>query len=72
MMGTWEQSAHNLIDHFRAVCRGHIPLNMVWSREDQNAAGVDDRSVDFIAHLNYIVQSRGMGARCNVQAKVNK
>lgn len=59
MMQSWEHGAQNLIHHFRAVCRGNIPFNMVWSKADQDAAEVDDRSLEFIARLRELTQSRG-------------
>ena len=60
MLECWENAAQNLIDHFRAVCRGHIPLNIEWTRAEQDAANVDDQSLDFINHLREIAQSRGL------------
>ena len=64
MLQTWEEAARNLISHFRAVCRGHIPLNMRWTKAEQDAAEVDQRSLDFIDQLNEVAESRGMNARC--------
>ena len=69
MLQSWEEAARNLILHFRAVCRGQIPLHMEWSKEDQDAAEVDDHSVRFIANLNGVARSRGMVAHCKLQAK---
>lgn len=60
MLHTWEEAAQNLIQHFRAVCRGHIPLNVAWSKTEQDAAEVDDRSLGFITQLQGLAQSRGM------------
>ena len=71
MLESWEKAAKNLLDHFRAVCRGHIPLNMVWSKADQDAAEVDDDSLEFIDHLKELVRSRGETARCERQARAN-
>lgn len=71
MLNAWEEGAQNLILHFRAVCRGQIPLNMEWSKADQDAAEVDDHSLRFIADLNRITRSRGMPARCKPQVKAN-
>lgn len=71
MLQSWEEGAQNLIQHFRAVCRGQIPLNMEWSKADQDAAEVDDRSLHFIADLNRVALSRGMPARCKAQVKAN-
>lgn len=59
MLETWEDAAENLIEHFRAVCRGQIPLNMVWSKADQDAAEVDDQSLEFIAQLRELGKSQG-------------
>lgn len=69
MLQSWEYAAENLTDHFRAVCRGHIPLNMVWSREAQDAAEVDDQSLEFISHLRELRESRGRTARCKSHAR---
>lgn len=71
MLHSWEEGAQNLILHFRAVCRGQIPLNMEWSKADQDAAEVDDLSLRFIADLNRVARSRGMAARCKPQVKAN-
>ena len=63
MLESWEEAAKNLTLHFQAVCRGNIPLNMEWSKEDQDAAGVDDVSLAFINRLKETTQSRGMPGR---------
>lgn len=72
MLQTWEQGRQNLIEHFRAVCRGHIPLNMVWSKGDQDAAEVDDQSLEFIAQLRELGQSQGKTVRCNSHLRANR
>ena len=72
MLQTWENAAQNLIDHFRAVCRGHIPLNIVWSKADQDAAEVDDQSLEFIAQLRDLAQSQGKTVRCNSHPRANR
>ena len=69
MLSSWEASAKNLTDHFQAVCRGSIPLNMEWSKADQDAAEVDDHSLAFITQLRGVTQSRGMTTRCESQTK---
>ena len=69
MLQSWESGADNLILHFRAVCRGHIPLNMEWNKADQDAAEVDDLSLDFIRSLNGVAQSRGINPRFKLHAK---
>ena len=71
MLHSWENSAQNLIEHFRAVCRGHIPLNMEWSKADQDAAEVDGQSLEFISRVKRAAESRGMTARYTSQAKAN-
>lgn len=72
MLESWEEAAKNLIAHFRAVCRGHIPLNMVWTKAEQDAAELDNCSLDFITRLNGMAQSRGMTARYESQASANQ
>ena len=72
MMDSWVYSAKNLIHHFRAVCRGQIPLNMDWNKGDQDAAEVDDRSLEFIDHLKELTRSRGRAAHCERQARANE
>ena len=69
MLGSWEESAKNLRLHFQAVCRGSIPLNMEWSKADQDAAEVDDLSLAFITQLRGVTQSRGMTTRCKPQSQ---
>ena len=69
MLRDWEAAAENLTLHFRAVCRGTIPLNMEWSKADQDAAEVDDLSLAFITRLRGVTQSRGMITPCKPQAK---
>ena len=64
MLEHWENSAQNLIEHFRAVCRGQIPFNTEWNSADQDAAEVDDQSLVFINHLRGIAQSRGSNSHC--------
>ena len=72
MLQSWEEGAKNLIDHFRAVCRGHIPLNMVWSKADQDAAEVDDQSLEFIGQLRELWQSQGKTVRCKSHLRANR
>ena len=69
MLRSWREAALNLTQHFRAVCRGSIPLNMEWSKADQDAAEVDDLSLAFITQLRGFTQSRGMTTRCKPQSK---
>lgn len=71
MLDTWEDAAQNLTEHFRAVCRGHIPLNMVWSKADQDAAEVDDQSLRFIAQLRELEQSQGKTIKCTHHSRTN-
>ena len=59
MLEYWGNPAHNLIEHFRAVCRGQIPFNMEWNSADQDAAEVDDQSLLFIHHLRSLVSGLG-------------
>ena len=69
MLQSWEYSAENLTDHFRAVCRGHIPLDIDWSKTAQDAAEVDDQSLEFISRLRELRESRGKTARCKSHAR---
>lgn len=71
MLESWKNAAQNLIDHFRAVCRGQIPLNIQWSKAEQDAAEVDDHSMEFINRLNDLTKSRGMSACCETQVRAN-
>ena len=66
MLRSWEEGAKNLTLHFQAVCRGSIPLNMEWSKADQDAAEVDDLSMSFINRLREVTQSRGMSTSCEL------
>ena len=60
MLQSWEEAARNLILHFQAVCRGSIPFNIEWTKEDQDAAEVDDLSLAFVKQLRGLGRSRGM------------
>lgn len=71
MLESWENSAHNLIAHFRAVCRGQKPLDTDWGKADQEAAELDDHSLEFIADLKRLCESRGKTARFKSQARAN-
>ena len=64
MLESWEEAAKNLTLHFQAVCRGNIPLNKEWTKDDQDAAEVDDLSLAFINRLRETTQSRGKTAHC--------
>ena len=72
LLHTWDDAAQNLIAHFRAVCRGNIPLNMNWSKEDQDAAEMDGHSLECITQLRGIVQARGMTAYCKFHARADQ
>lgn len=57
-MNYWKYSAEILIAHFHAISQGNIPLTIDWKEEDRQAAGMDERALDFVIHLRSLVESR--------------
>lgn len=45
---------------------------MVWSKADQDAAEVDDQSLEFIAQLRELWQSQGKTVRCKSHLRANR
>lgn len=56
----WEDSAHNLINHFRCIMNGHVPFTLQDDEVMQSLArdGMSDETVSFILQIRHEISSR--------------
>jgi hypothetical protein len=58
MIEEWQQSAKNLIYHFRVVIKGTLPFAQTWTEDMQEKAGIDNKSMDYIKRISSMVANR--------------
>ena len=59
-MECWENSAENLLAHFRAVCHGFVPFSIDWEDENRpQVANIDMESVIYLIDVQRILSGRG-------------
>jgi hypothetical protein len=57
MLEEWDNSAENLLEHFRAVIRGHLPF----SDEEGKMVGLaelDPESLEYVNRIRNLMQRR--------------
>ena len=60
MMESWQHSAKIFIAYFHAIFRGNLPIIMKWTKEDEEAAGLDEQARTYLAKLKGMVESQGI------------
>ncbi|KAF3020918.1 hypothetical protein E8E14_002226 [Neopestalotiopsis sp. 37M] len=58
MIEEWQQSAKNLIYHFRVVIKGTLPFAQTWTEDMQEKAGIDNKSMDYIKRISSMAANR--------------